>query len=516
MTGNTPLTKAFSGVGADRLLLAACMLLLAILLLPLRGAMTDDTYIHMQYARNLSERGELAFNAGERAYGATSPLWVLLLAAARALGGDLESWSGILSRFFAFASVLIVFRLAFFVDGRRATAFAAGILMASEAWLVRWSSVGMETSLAVFMVAAALLASMKAGRSPARSALFGLVLFLACLARPETLLLAVLGLLCFLAAGGGMPFGRRFGWLLVFAPLFAAWLFLMKSYTGTFFPLTAGAKQGEIAFSGALFSRALVPARILGATVALPMLAFIASLAWGLARRGGITGAPAPEARPGILLGTLWIFALPAAYVIMDFQVLSRYMLPVSPAVIVFGTAAAARLAERFSSRRNAATAAVLLLAAAGAVQNIVFYSIVVVRPTREFSEGLETVVAGMGRWLAENSEPGAVIAAPDIGAVGYFSERRILDLGGLVSPRINEMRSSMDADEIITEGLYLELGADYLMDRSAPPARFDGRVVRGVRFTQVLSGTVSNLGIRKQEPVLYVLYRLSGEDGER
>jgi hypothetical protein len=108
------------------------------------------------------------------------------------------------------------------------------------------------------------------------------------------------------------------------------------------------------------------------------------------------------------------------------------------------------------------------------------------------------------------------VVAAPDIGAVGYFSRRRILDLGGLVSPRINEMRSSMDADEIITEGLYLELGADYLMDRSSPPARFDGRVLKGVRFTRVLSGTVSNLGIRKREPVLYVLYRLSREEGGR
>ena len=64
MTGKTPLSKAFSGGGSDRLLIAACMLLLAILLFPLRGSMTDDTYIHMQYARNLSDRGELAFNAG--------------------------------------------------------------------------------------------------------------------------------------------------------------------------------------------------------------------------------------------------------------------------------------------------------------------------------------------------------------------------------------------------------------------------------------------------------------------
>jgi len=491
------------------------MLLLAVLLLPLKGSMTDDTYIHMQYARNLADHGELAFNSGERAYGATSPLWVFMLAAVGRLGGDLAAWSRILSQFFAFASVLLVYRLARFVDGRAVTAFAAGILMASEAWLVRWSSVGMETSMAVFMVVAAIFASMNAARSRARSAFFGLLLFLAFLARPETILLASLALFCFLAVRAGLPAGKRLFWVLVFLPLLAAWLVLIKSYTGTFFPLTAGAKQGEIALSGELLRRAVVPAGILGATVALPMLVFVAALVFGRGRRE-IPFAPAPGAGPGALLGMLWIFALPAVYIVMDFQVLSRYMLPVSPVIIVFGAAGAARLADRYLRRQAAVAAAVLVLAELSAVQNVAFYSAVVVGPTREFSAGLESVVKPMGRWLEKNSDPGAVVAAPDIGAIGYYSHRRVLDLGGLVSPEINRMRASFDVDRIITDGLYLDLGADYLMDRSGIPARFEGRVIRGVRFTSVLAGVVPNLGIRKQEPVTYVLYRLSREGEER
>ncbi len=516
MSGITMRTGIFGGGKEDYPFLLACMLLLMILLLPLRGAMTDDTYIHMQYARNLAETGELSFNRGDRAYGATSPLWVFLLAAASRLGGDLAVWSGILSRFFAFASVLLVYRLAKSIDGRRTTAFAAGIMMASEAWFVRWSCVGMETSFAVFMVVAAFSASMKAGKSRAHSAFFGFVLFLACLARPETILFAALALFSFLVVRSGIPAGKRFVWALVFVPLLAAWLAVIRSYTGTFFPLTAGAKQGEIALSAALFGRAAVPIRILGATVAFPMLAFIASLVLDPVRRGNFPVSPSPQSRPGILLGMLWIFALPAVYVVMDFQVLSRYMLPVSPVIIILGATGAARLADRLLRGRTARTAVVILLAALAAVQNIIFYSAVVVRPTREFSMGLENVVAGMGKWLAENSRPEAVVAAPDIGAVGYFSGRRILDLGGLVSPEINRMRADFDVEEIITGGLYLDLGADYLMDRSAIPARFEGRVIRGVRFTRVLGGIVPNLGIRKQEPVSYVLYRLSREEGER
>ncbi|TET33328.1 MAG: hypothetical protein E3J72_17280 [Planctomycetota bacterium] len=40
-----------------------------------------------------------------------------------------------------------------------------------------------------------------------------------------------------------------------------------------------------------------------------------------------------------------------------------------------------------------------------------------------------------VGKWLDENTEPDSVIAAHDIGAVAYFSRRRVLDLIGLVDP---------------------------------------------------------------------------------
>ena len=38
---------------------------------------------------------------------------------------------------------------------------------------------------------------------------------------------------------------------------------------------------------------------------------------------------------------------------------------------------------------------------------------------------------------MAHNTPPDALIAAHDIGAVGYFGQRRLLDLAGLVSPEV-------------------------------------------------------------------------------
>ena len=40
-------------------------------------------------------------------------------------------------------------------------------------------------------------------------------------------------------------------------------------------------------------------------------------------------------------------------------------------------------------------------------------------------------------RWIAQNTPQEALIAAHDIGALGYFGQRRLLDLAGLVSPEV-------------------------------------------------------------------------------
>jgi hypothetical protein len=49
----------------------------------------------------------------------------------------------------------------------------------------------------------------------------------------------------------------------------------------------------------------------------------------------------------------------------------------------------------------------------------------------------IETEMVDSARWIAQNTPPGALIAAHDIGALGYFGQRRLLDLAGLVSPEV-------------------------------------------------------------------------------
>jgi hypothetical protein len=485
------------------------VILLFALLVQLRSAVVDDTFIHLQYARNLAETGELSFNRGDPSYGATSPLWVALLALLHRGGADLVIACRVLAWLFAAASIALIYRIVAALDGRT-SAFAAALVLAAEAWFVRWSAVGMETSFAAFMVLVSLEASRSAARSVPRSALFGVALMLATLTRPEALLLVPLAAVAFLFARG-TP--RRFVFLLVFASLFAGWLYLVHRHTGSFFPLTAGAKQGRPVISGATIGRALISARIVGATIALPCISLLAGLFIGVFRHRSVgrlfSSKEGVREEPAVLLMLLWVFALPLSYAVLDFQVLSRYLVPVIPAAIILGVIAWRRMLSRLRKAGGREREAVMIFTALAVLQSVCTYEFVVVGPTRDFSRGLETTLAGMGTWLDRNSPADALVAAPDIGAVGWYSHRRILDLGGLVSPEINRMRKQIDVERIIEEGLYLEFHPDYLVDRSESPARFAGRVIRGIRFEPLMQGTVANLGIRKQTPVVYVLYRL-------
>jgi len=45
--------------------------------------------------------------------------------------------------------------------------------------------------------------------------------------------------------------------------------------------------------------------------------------------------------------------------------------------------------------------------------------------------------MVGVAQWLDRNTPPDALIAAHDIGAIGYFTRRPILDLAGLISPEV-------------------------------------------------------------------------------
>jgi hypothetical protein len=50
---------------------------------------------------------------------------------------------------------------------------------------------------------------------------------------------------------------------------------------------------------------------------------------------------------------------------------------------------------------------------------------------------GMERAHIALGKWLKQNSPPEATVAVGDIGAIGYWSHLRLLDLDGLTDAHI-------------------------------------------------------------------------------
>ena len=58
----------------------------------------------------------------------------------------------------------------------------------------------------------------------------------------------------------------------------------------------------------------------------------------------------------------------------------------------------------------------------------------------------VEGEMVTVAEWLAKNTPPDALIASHDIGAIGYFAERPLLDLAGLISPEVIPLLENEDA----------------------------------------------------------------------
>jgi len=114
------------------------------------------------------------------------------------------------------------------------------------------------------------------------------------------------------------------------------------------------------------------------------------------------------------------------------------------------------------------------------------------------------------GRWFRAHTPEDAVIATPDIGAIGYFSRRAVVDLGGLVTPAMVPHLVRQSPEEAIAGFAFASFSRpDYLVDRA--PAPF--ALMRASRYGRALmplgTAPMPSLGVSIPEPVVYTFYRV-------
>jgi hypothetical protein len=120
-----------------------------------------------------------------------------------------------------------------------------------------------------------------------------------------------------------------------------------------------------------------------------------------------------------------------------------------------------------------------------------------------------------MAHEVERHAVSGSCVAAPDIGVMGYYSGIRVLDLGGLVEPRMQTLVARHGYDAVLSEGWFLDLGpCDFVLDRSPERERFRDHTTRGLRWRVLRTGAVRGLGISRPQTYFYTLYALEPPSG--
>ena len=497
-----------------RIALAGVLALAVAHALPFRDYLTDDTFIHLQFAKHLLRGAGFSFNAGEPTYGATSPLWVLLIAAtgaavpgSAATPADAASTPALawIAKAWGLAcllgAIVLIYRLGRTLGWSPRQALLPPFLLAANAWVARWTGSGMETPLAILLVVASLDALARTLLQNRSAWPAGILLGLAFLARPECALLAFIAAI---AVGANRTTRRRLLGILGGALLTAGpWLLLAWTWFHRILPNTSAAKAGSFGDLELATAALRTSLRILLATDALPI--GLAVLGLALAGPEALRKQP-PERRAFWIAVSAWPLALLFGLAMGGVQVVSRYLLPTLPSLALLGTASMAWGTGWLRPPvRSLAWAALIVLYLSQSAFLTIRYNVPhAVRHTA----GLKSSLAGYGVWARRETAPATLFALPDIGAFGYYADRPVLDLFGLTTPGMARITVRSGYDAVVERLLFEPYGRPaYLVDRARTAARLERKDDPDDPYRFREARTIPDLGLTRPGAWTYSLY---------
>lgn len=405
----------------------------------------DDPFITYRYSDNLARGLGFVYNPGERVLSTTTPLYTLLLVVPQLLGFDLPLASMAISSVALAAGGLCLFLL-----GQRLQSPIAGIvaMVLYPLTPLLLPTLGAETTLYCALILGGFWAY-----ASERPMLTALLLALAALTRADGVLAAgVVGLHMLVSR-------KRLPWraLALYAALLAAWYLFAWGYFGSPLPATLAAKQrqgamvisssfaqGLLAQAASYWSQPLLRLHLIVATIGA-----VYALGW---RRGWL---------PLISWGIIYTLAYSALGVTRYFW----YYGPLAPALfalIGLGVEALAVLL-RSRSRWLAHTATVVL-------------GLALVWPLAVRLPGMAAAVdkrlaiyRATGEWLHDNTPAGASVGTLEVGVIGFYADRPMIDFAGLLQPEVARQIGPTSTYGDLTAWAFTRYQPDYLVLR--PPA---------------------------------------------
>lgn len=407
----------------------------------------DDAYITFRYADNLLAGNGLVYNVGERTLSTTTPLYALLLAGLGLLWRDLPAVACVASALALVLAAVLLAKLAW-DHGQRDVGLVAAMLLALSPLLLL--SFGAETCLYVALILAGFYAydrslgepggrgaGTQARRSRGHLMLAATALAGAAMIRPD-------GVLAAGTLGAYHLIQRRpLPWQAValYAGLVCGWYAALALYFGSPIPVTLLAKQqqGQMAIS----------TRFAPGFVAL-VLEYARLPFYWLHGLLALLGLGRVVTRDRYWLPLLaWTGLYFGAYTLLGVSRYFWYYAPLLPALVVLvaeGASMLARSAWRMAlgtreSFRPLAKALAGLLLLLVLLPPIIGLVAVAWRPDPRL-----VVYREIGQWLMANTPPQASVGVLEVGIIGYYAQRHIVDFAGLVQPDVaRQLTASSD-----------------------------------------------------------------------
>ncbi|RME69926.1 MAG: hypothetical protein D6784_17545 [Chloroflexi bacterium] len=388
-----------------------------------RQVLMDDAMITFRVAENLAYGRGFVYNPGERVQVTTTPLYTILLVPGIWLLGSAPRAALALN--LALAALIPV--LAYDAGRRMAgwlTGLTGALLLAASPFLV------LAFSMEGYLYVALILASFDAYLAR-RNLLAGVLVGLTALVRGDGALLAAS------LAGYDLLAHRRLRWRLILpaAAIPALWYLFALVYFGSPFPATLAAKtaQGEFNWLRRNFLEGaadFIDHWTRNRDTRLYWL-FPGFLVIGLLR------AVWKERRWFILVGQAALYT--AAFTALKVPAAEWYYAAVMPAAALL-TACGIQTAADLLARPASTRLRPYLSAAAGLLATLPLLALML--------PATAMVIAGhpdwkarayppVARWVASHTSPAATLATIDIGHIGYWSRRHIIDIVGLAQPDV-------------------------------------------------------------------------------
>jgi hypothetical protein len=393
------------------------------------GFPLDDSWIHQTYAKNLVLFKDWYFVPGIRSAGSTSPLWTIILTPGHFFRNNFYYfWTFLVSGLLLIISSILFQCLFERISRKKMNIPWVGILLLLE-WHIIWATnSGMETILYIFFIILIffLLFKKNINKYMLISILVGLIIFI----RPDgiTLLGPLLFANFFRSDKSKNGLFKEFLLILVtILAFFCVYAFFNHALSGEFFPNTFYAKQAEyeILYKTSIISRflglLLIPLTGFGVLMLPGFLFYLYQMI---------------KTRNWMIISIyLWFLGYIMIYAIrlpVTYQH-GRYIIPTIPIYLLLSILGLFEIKNRFIALKE--------LIIFGYKAAILFVAIAFLfLGGRAYAQDVAIIESEMVKtaiWIEENLEEDTIIAAHDIGALGFFSERKILDLAGLISPDV-------------------------------------------------------------------------------